>query len=136
MLIHWLFLAFLFFSTVLVKAQDQGQQQSKQLQTQDSPKAQIASELSQDLSGKLNLSDEQTKQLKNILVSYQDDVQGAVQSGKTDLSTEKTTTNTAIDDLLNPTQKSNWEKDKAEFWSMVDSKVTTVSSKQESKGTY
>ncbi len=113
------------FSTIALRAQNQGQMQ-KQMHTQDDPHAQVASELSEDLAGKLSLNDSQTTQLKQILVSYQDDVQGAVQAGKTDFSSEKATANAAIEDLLAGTQKSNWENAKADFWTTVDSKVNSA----------
>ncbi len=106
------------------------------MQTQDNPTAQIASNLSEDLAGKLSLSDAQTKQLKDILVSYQEDVQGAVQSGKTDLSTEKATANAAVEDLLTDTQKTDWENTKADFWTTVDSKVSSTPAQQKSNDTY
>ncbi len=129
--------AFLFFSTIALRAQDQSQGQMQQkMQTQDNPTAQIASNLSEDLAGKLSLSDAQTKQLKDILVSYQEDVQGAVQSGKTDLSTEKATANAAVEDLLTDTQKTDWENTKADFWTTVDSKVSSTPAQQKSNDTY
>ena len=104
-----------------------------QMNSQNDSQEQVAADLSENLSSKLSLSESQTNQLKDILVSYEDDVQGAVQSGKTDLKSEKATANSAIDDLLTDDQKTTWENTKSDFWATVDSKVNTTNVEQKSQ---
>ncbi len=129
--------AILLFSAGMLNAQDKGQQQKQQMQTQETDlRTQNASDLSQDLTAKLNLTKDQANQVKDILVSYEDDVEGAAQAGKTDLSSEKATTNSAIEEILDESQKANWENVKTDFWTSVDSKVNTNPTEQKSQDTY
>ncbi|MEO8399438.1 MAG: hypothetical protein ABI550_06440 [Ignavibacteriaceae bacterium] len=119
--------AILIFSANMINAQDNIQNEEQQ--EQNDTKANASQELAQDLSAKLNLNEAQTNQIKDILVSYQDDVQGAVQNDptRTDLTDEQTTTNTAISEVLDETQKAAFDNVKAEWWASVNSKINTAS---------
>lgn len=96
-------------------------------------KEQAAAELTQSLSAQVQLTEDQISQIKDILVSYQEDVEN-VNRAAAEAETEEApmtgmaeldnNTNEQILAVLDETQRPAYEEIQAQFWEEIRSKVS------------
>lgn len=104
-----------------------------------------AQKAADDLKTRLNLTSEQTSQVRDILIDYQSDMAEQNMSGKTNRSSETggtsksdlhQTINERIDNVLNDNQKKEFSSMKSEWWSKMDNSFNSNSKSKRGSGTY
>ncbi len=117
-------LALTFFLAGSLAAQDtetqgsQGQTQEMEGQAQsESPQKELAT----DLQARINLTEEQTLQVQDILTEYQSSSVVAEEGTSADAETN---VNDKIASLLDDTQKASFESVKSDWWSEVKEKLS------------
>jgi Spy/CpxP family protein refolding chaperone len=119
-------LALTFFLTGSLAAQDTTQSGQGQTEEQMGGQAQNENpqkELATDLQAKINLTEEQTQQVQDILTEYQNSAASTEEGTSTDAETNA---NDKIASLLDDMQKASFESVKSDWWSEVKEKLAEV----------
>ncbi len=134
----------LFVAPVTTSAQDYNKDKTRdntqQMQQKDSRYSSDIKDLAQDLKTKVNLTEDQMKQVEAVLTQYQKSARTTTDmrnknnqmdntnrmNNNTNMNSAKTTANKSIETILKDDQKSKWNNVKEEWWNKVDSQLKTT----------